>query len=212
MLQHICRKWYDQPSCGRCPINNFWKFWKNETFWKTLKTLLYCYYDLYLNRLKIKRPYKNLHLTSNQGSVDQNWSLPDQDRKNGNLGPARTRTENLFSGPEVVRPRERFWAINSGYVPPRSSFFACWLKFLFRTTYKKLGSAELSLIEKFLHGRVLWKFWKWQDKEKMPKPRTGPGSTQFWKSWTVKDWSVRRRAVHRSLLQTMVVEKVSGLK
>ena len=51
-------------------------------------------------------------------------------------------------------------------------------------------------------------------KEKMLKPRTGLGPTQFRKSRTDTDWSVRRRAVYRSLLQTMVVEKwpkITGL-
>ena len=49
-------------------------------------------------------------------------------------------------------PRERFLAINSGKV---SDFLQAYKYAYYTQHIKKLGSAELSLIEKFLHGRIL---------------------------------------------------------
>ena len=56
-------------------------------------------------------------------------------------------------------PRERFLAINSGKA---FDFLQAYTNAYYTQHIDKLASAELSLIELFLHGRVLWKFLKWQ--------------------------------------------------
>ena len=68
-------------------------------------------------------------------------------------------TEISHPGIHVGCPRERFLAINSGKL---SAFLQAYLNAYYTQSIKKLGSAELSLIAKFLHGRELWKFLKWQ--------------------------------------------------
>ena len=65
----------------------------------------------------------------------------------------------IWSRVELGCPRERFSAITSGKL---SDFLQAYKKAYYTQHIKKLGSSELILIELFLHGRVLWKFLKWQ--------------------------------------------------